>query len=81
MTKARGVAGFLHVEAEIDHVDDDLHMALRLHVAAHDAEAHERLAVFHDESRNDGLKRPFARRIDVGVMRIQTRRVRRGPET
>jgi hypothetical protein len=35
---ARAVAGGLHVEPVVDAVDDDLRLALRLHVAAHDAE-------------------------------------------
>jgi hypothetical protein len=35
---ARAVASRLHVEAVVDAVDDDLGLALRLHVAAHDAE-------------------------------------------
>ena len=67
MAPARGVAGFLHVHAEIDDVGQHLHMALRLHVAAHQAERQERLAVLHHEAGNDGLERPLARRIDVRV--------------
>src|SRR6185437_16189091 len=32
------IAGLLHIHSEIDHVDQDLDMALRLHVAAHQPE-------------------------------------------
>ena len=51
VVEARRVAGLLQVHAEVDEVDDDLHVALRLHVAAHHAEAHERLAVLRHERR------------------------------
>ena len=36
---ARRFAGLLHVHAEVDQVHQHLHVPLRLHVAAHDAEA------------------------------------------
>ncbi len=71
MTPARGVAGFLDVHAEIDDVGQNLDMALRLHVAAHQPEGQERLAVLQDEAGDDGLERAFARRIDVGGRRIE----------
>jgi hypothetical protein len=40
--EAGGVAGLLEAEAEVDEVDEDLHVALGLHGAAHDAEADAR---------------------------------------
>ena len=46
-------------------------MALRLHVAAHHAEAHLRLAVFREERRDDGVERPLARRHAVRAGRIE----------
>ncbi len=64
---ARAVAGGLDVEAVIDPVHDDLLLAHRLHVAAHHAEAHPGLAAPGREARDDGLERPLARRIDVGM--------------
>ncbi len=48
---ARAVAGGLDVEAVVDAVDDDLGLALRLHVAAHDAEGQPGLAVLAWRSR------------------------------
>ena len=44
-------------------------MALRLHVGTHHAVAHDGLAVFAQEGRNDGVKRPLARRhlVDAGL--------------
>ena len=64
--KARRVAGLLQVHPEVDHVHEDLHVALRLHVSAHDTEAHERRAVLGDEGGNDGVEGTLARRIRVG---------------
>ena len=60
MPHACGVAGFLHVHAEVHHVDHDLHVRLGLIVTAHHAERHERLAVLHDERRHERVKRPLA---------------------
>ena len=67
MPRARRIAGFLQVHAEVDEVHDDLHVTLRLHAAAHDAERQPGLAVLGDEGGNDGVERPLARRVDVGV--------------
>src|ERR1700722_18022596 len=64
---ARAVAGGLHVEPVVDAVEDDLRLALRLHVAAHHAEGHPGLAVLAGEARDDGLKGALAGRVDVGV--------------
>ena len=64
---ARAVAGLLRVEAVVDHVDDDLGLALRLHAAAHDAEGHPGLAALAGEAGDDGVEGPLARGIDVGV--------------
>ena len=81
MVPARAVAGLLHVQAEIDAVGDDLRLALRLHVAAHHPEAQPGLAASRREARDDGLERPLARRIDVGMAVRAARRARRGPGT
>jgi hypothetical protein len=43
VAEARRVEGLLQVHPEHEQVQQDLHVALRLHVAAHDAVAHERL--------------------------------------
>src|ERR1700694_1530482 len=67
---ARGVARFLYIQAEVDLIGEDLHVTLRLHSAAHDAERLPRFAILHDESWNDGVKRALARRVNVGVLRI-----------
>ena len=70
MLPARGVAGFLHIQAEIDLVGQHLDVTLRLHPAAHDTERFPRLAAFHHEPGNDGVKRTFARRVNVRVARL-----------
>src|SRR5579872_2742518 len=40
---ARRIARFLHVHAEVDDVSEHLHVSLRLHVTAHQAESEKRL--------------------------------------
>ena len=42
-------------------------MSLRLHAAAHHSECFPRLAIFHHEAGNDGVERPLARRVNVGM--------------
>ena len=64
---ARAVAGFLRVEAVVDHVDDDLGLSLRLHAAAHDAIGHPRLSVLAGEAGDDGVEGALAGGVDVGV--------------
>ena len=60
VVEARGVAGFLQAHVEVEQVDEDLHVALRLHVAAHDAEAHHGPSVFGEHRGDDGVERPLA---------------------
>jgi len=71
MVPARAVAGGLHVEPVVHAVDDDLRLALRLHVAAHDAERKPGHAVSGGEAGDDGLEGAFAGRVDVGVAVLQ----------
>ncbi len=56
---AWAVDGGLRVLAVIDDAREDLHVALRLHGAAHQAEGRDRLAVLGDEGRDDGVERPL----------------------
>ena len=65
--RARRVAGLLQAHAEVDHVHQDLHVPLRLHVAAHHAETQERRAILGDERGDDRVERALARRIAVGA--------------
>ena len=71
MMVARGVARRLQAHAEINNIDQHLHMALGLHAAAHQAEAHDRLAVFHHEGGDDGVEGPLARRVNIGVALVE----------
>src|ERR1700677_1909380 len=64
---ARAVASGLDVEAVVDAVDDDLCLALRLHVAAHDPEGHPGLAILGSEAGDDGLEGALAGGVDVGM--------------
>src|SRR5437868_5031833 len=49
---ARAVDGGLRVLAVVDDAREELHVALRLHGAAHQAEGRHRLAVLGDEARD-----------------------------
>ena len=69
--EARRVDRLLHVHAVIDHVVDDLHVAHRLVMRAHDAEAHVAAAVAHGERRNDGVHRPLVRTECVRMTRLK----------
>src|SRR3569833_2450739 len=64
---ARAVAGLLQTQFVVEPVDDDLRLALGLHVAAHYAEAHPRRPVLAGEARNDGVERALARGVGVGL--------------
>ena len=61
----RRFAGFLHIHAEVDHVDKELHEVLILRIATLHAEGDQRFAVLHSESGCEGDPRPFARFDDV----------------
>src|SRR6476620_4516765 len=75
MLPTGGVSGFLDVQTEIDLVCKHLYMTLRLHTAAHDTESFPRFAVFHHESGNNGVKRTFARRVNIRVLRIHRKKL------
>ena len=71
MTYARGIAGFLQIHPEIHEVDDDLDMALGLHVAAHQPKGGVRNPVPSHKGGNDGVKRPLSGFEGVGVVRVE----------
>ena len=75
---ARRVAGHLRVLAVVEHAHQCLHVALGLHVGAHHAIAHDGLPVLRDKGWNDGVKRPLARRHQIGP--VGTCRVGAEPE-
>src|SRR2546422_9060268 len=64
---ARPVARRLRILAVVGDAHHHLGVALRLHGAPHDAEAHHRLAVFRDEAGDDRLVRAFARADAIGM--------------
>ena len=76
VAESRGIAGLLHVHAEVDHVADHLRVTLGLHVAPHQAEAQPGPAVLGDKARNDRVERPLPRLESVemrrGRVRIET---------
>ena len=75
MIKARRVTRGLHVHPEVDDIHQHLHMPLRLHCAAHQAEAHKRFTILHDKRGDDGVKRSLARGIDIGMALIQRKKL------
>ena len=58
---ARCVGGRLRILLVVGETDHHLHVPLRLHRAAHHAEAHGRQPVLRDEAGNDGVERALAR--------------------
>src|SRR5688572_23846350 len=69
--KARAVAGRLRALAIVGDAHHHLGVALRLHGAAHETEAHHRASVAGDEAGDDGLVRPLARRDAVRMSALQ----------
>src|SRR5690606_5281897 len=57
LANSRRLAGLLRVHAEDEVIEEDLHVALGLHVAAHHAVAEVRRAVLRHEGGNDRVKR------------------------
>src|SRR6266513_1214446 len=70
-TEARAVAGRLRALLVVSDAYHHLCVALRLHGAAHHAEAHHRPAVFRDKARNDGLVRALAGSDAIGMARLE----------
>src|SRR5271165_6344256 len=71
MAEPRGIAGLLHVHAEVDEVAEHLDVPLCLHIAAHQAEAEPGLAVPCDKPGDDRVKRPLARLQAIGMSLIE----------
>jgi len=67
VVESRRVAGFLQAHLEIEKIDENLHMALRLHIASHHAEAHHGPPFLGEECRNDRMKRPLAGGVRIGM--------------
>ena len=63
---------FLKIHSEVNHVDQDLGMPLRLRCPPHDAKTHVRFPVPSDERRDDGMKRSLAGFESVHVILFQS---------
>ncbi|MCG3120992.1 MAG: hypothetical protein ALAOOOJD_03920 [bacterium] len=61
----RRFAGFLHVHAELNHVQKELQEILILRIAALHGKSQQRFAIFERKARRQRRARPFARRDDV----------------
>src|SRR2546423_6509246 len=71
MPKTHEVARLLNIHAEVDHVNQHLHMALRLHVSAHQSKRKPGLSILHHKTRDDSVEGSFSRRIHIRRMRIE----------
>ena len=71
MFDARGFTGFLHVHAEVDQVDQHLHVALRLEISPHDAEHQVRPVVLGHHRGDDRVERAFVRLQAVEVFVVE----------
>src|SRR4051794_1735080 len=69
--EARRIQRGLRVEALVEQARDELHVALWLHVAAHQAERAEQLTVAQQHARDDRVERPPAGREPVRVARLE----------
>ncbi len=67
VTETGRVRRRLGVGPEVEHVLQDLQLALRLLVAEHHADAEEGLAVLQHEARDDGVEGPLAGAITLGL--------------
>jgi len=67
------IASGLRILMMVDHAKQGLHMTLRLHIAAHDAEAHLRRAVSGEKCGDDGVEGAFARGHHIGVIGFETK--------
>ena len=71
MPDSRSITRFLQAHFEIDQVDYDLDMALRLHGPTHYAEAQPRQSVPHGERRDDRMERSFVRLQTIAMFRVE----------
>jgi len=71
MVEARHVGRRLKIGAEIEEAHQRLRMSLRLHVAAHERDRHERRGILHDKSGGERVEGTFMRRDGVGALGIE----------
>src|SRR5438477_5022679 len=64
---ARSVARFLHVQAKIDLIRQDLDVSLWLHSATHHAKDFPRFPIPDHKTRNDSVERTVTRGMNIGV--------------
>ncbi len=55
----RCINHFSQIHSKIERVAKELYVSLRLHIATHNAKAHEELSVPEDHSGNDRMHRPL----------------------
>jgi len=65
------VLGLLDVQAVLQEAREEVHVAVGLVVAAHDAVGHDHAAVAGDHAGDDGVERALARGDAVGVIRVE----------
>src|SRR3982074_903800 len=62
MIEAGRITRGLQIRAEIDHVNQNLQVPLRLHTPSHESKRHKGLTFLHHERRDDRLERSLSRR-------------------
>ena len=65
MEDSGSIPGFLTIHSEVDNVEQNLNVPLRLRCTAHDAKAEEGFSILRDERRNNGMKGAFSGRVGV----------------
>ena len=92
MLQSRGVARLLQIHTEINQIQNNLHLPLRLHITAHNAETHKWFSILRYKTRNYRMKRSFVRGVAVqktilqikqlaAVLQNKPKAVRRHPGT
>ncbi len=73
MAESRHIRARLAVGAEVEDVDQQLRVSLRLHVAAHQRDGHQRLIVVHHEARGQRVVRPLVGLDGIGAFGIESK--------
>ena len=68
---ARRVERLLRVQTPVNHIHDELHVGLRLHIAAHNPEGTQGFTVLGEETRNNGVIRTLHAGKPIRVLGIK----------
>ena len=71
MPNSGQITGLLDIHSEVQKIDQNLNMALRLHISSHDSERKEWLIVFGDHGRNNGVEGTFSEIQTIQVIFVE----------